>query len=103
MQKRYRKMARKANGKVREIGEATVSLEPPLPMAEIVGGIPAAIEGLSREVGLMRIGAVMQSECERMAGEKNSKNPKAIGVYTFIRNSMKTEAQPERHSAPNLW
>lgn len=76
MEKRYRKMARKANGKVREIGKDTVVLELPLPVAEILEGIPEAIEGVSREVGLLLMGAAMESECKRIAGEKDSKNPR---------------------------
>lgn len=76
MEKRYRKMARKANGKVREIEGETVMLELALPVAEVLQGIPEVIEGLSRDVGLMLMGAVMDSECERIAGRKNSKDPR---------------------------
>lgn len=35
MGKRYREMARKVNGKIREIGEGRILLELPLPAAEI--------------------------------------------------------------------
>jgi transposase-like protein len=75
MEKRYRKMSRKANGKVREIGNGTVVLELPLPVAEVLSGIPEAVERISRDVGMMLIGAAMESECERIAGAKNSRNP----------------------------
>lgn len=75
MEKRYRKMKKKANGKIREIRDGKVLLELSLPVAEIMGGIPSAVKELSEEVGLMIVGAAMNSECERVAGPKNSKNP----------------------------
>ncbi|MBI4684627.1 MAG: IS256 family transposase [Nitrospirae bacterium] len=75
MSKRYRKMAKKANGKIREIKEGQVILELPLPVADVLAGIPDAVEGLSQEVGLMLIGAVIESECEKIAGRKDAKNP----------------------------
>jgi len=81
MEKRYRKMARKANGKVREIEGERVVLELPLPVAEVLGGIPEAVEELSRNVGLMLIGAVLESECERVAGKKNLKNPERAAYW----------------------
>lgn len=75
MSKRYRKMAKKANGKIREIKEGQVILELPLPLANVLAGIPDAVEGLSQEVGLRLIGAVIESECEQIAGRKDAKNP----------------------------
>jgi transposase-like protein len=75
MGKRYRKMARKANGKIREIGERGVLLELPLPMAEVIESIPEAIRELSQEAGLLLMWAAMNSEGERIAGPKGSKNP----------------------------
>ena len=75
MGKRYRKMAKKANGKIREIRDGQVVLEVPLPIADVLAGIPGAVEGLSHEIGLMLVLAVIESECERIAGAKDSKNP----------------------------
>lgn len=75
MRKRYRKMTKKANGKVREIQGEKVVLELPLPVADVLAGIPEAVENLSHKVGLMLIMAVIESECERIAGVKDSKNP----------------------------
>lgn len=75
MGKRYRKMAKKANGKIREIRDGQVILELPLPIADVLRGIPEAVEGLSQEVGLMLVSAVIESECERIAGKKDAKNP----------------------------
>lgn len=75
MGKRYRKMARKANRKIREIRDGQVILEMPLSVADLLAGIPSAVEGLSQEVGLMLIWAVIESECEKIAGQKNTKNP----------------------------
>lgn len=75
MGKRYRKMAKKTNGKIREIRDDQIILELPLPVADILAGIPDAVEELSQDVGLMLISAVIDSECERIAGRKNAKNP----------------------------
>jgi len=75
MGKRYRKMQKKANGKIREIRDGQVILELPLPLADVLRGIPEAVEELSQDVGLMLVSAVIESECERIAGEKNTKNP----------------------------
>lgn len=75
MSKRYRKMQKKANGKVREIRDGQVIIEMPLPVTDVLAGIPEAVEGLSQEVGLMLIWAVIESECEKIAGRKDAKNP----------------------------
>jgi len=76
MKKEYRTMQRKSNGKVREMSEGQVTIELPLPIAEIMMGVPQAIEEMSHEVGLMIMSAVMESECEKIAGRKGFKNPK---------------------------
>jgi putative transposase len=75
MGKRYRKMAKKANGKIREIRDDQTILEIPLPIAQVLMGMPGVIEELSQEVGLMLVSAVIESECKKIAGEKNVKNP----------------------------
>jgi transposase-like protein len=75
MGKRYRKMARKVNGKIREVGEGGVLVELPLPVAEVIGNLPELIGELAQETGLLLMSAAMESECERIAGPKNSKNP----------------------------
>jgi putative transposase len=75
MGKRYRKMAKKANGKIREIRDDQTILESPLPIAQVLMGMPGVIEELSQEVGLMLVSAVIESECKKIAGEKNVKNP----------------------------
>lgn len=75
MEKRYRKMERKANGKIREVREGKILLELPLPVAEVLEGIPQAVKELSQDVGLLVVSAAMESECERIAGPKHSKNP----------------------------
>lgn len=81
MSKRYRKMAKKANGKIREIRDGQVLLELPLPVANVLAGIPKAVEGLSQEVGLMLIWAAIKSECDNIAGQKNAKNPLRIANW----------------------
>ena len=75
MEKRYRKMVKNARGKVMEIQDGKIMLELPIPVAEIIGGMPEAVRSLSEEVGLMIIRAAMESECERIAGPKDMKNP----------------------------
>jgi transposase-like protein len=75
MGKRYRKMTKKSNGKIREIKDERVVLELPLPIADVLAGIPHAVEELSYEAGLMLVMAVIKSECEKIAGVKDAKNP----------------------------
>lgn len=75
MKKRYRNMKKKANGRIREVGEGGVLLELPLPVADIIESIPEVIRELSKEAGLLLMSAAMQSECEKIAGPKHSKNP----------------------------
>lgn len=75
MKKRYRKMQKKANGKVREMGEGSVLLELPLPVAEIIETLPEVIRELAQQTGLLLMSAAMDSECEVIAGPKDSKNP----------------------------
>ncbi|MDP2168208.1 MAG: IS256 family transposase [Thermodesulfovibrionales bacterium] len=75
MGKRYRKMERKVNGRIREISNGRIVLELPLPVAEVLSGIPEAVERMSREAGLMVVSALLEDECERIAGPKNSRNP----------------------------
>jgi len=69
MSKRYHKMTKKSNGKIREIKEGQVILELPLSVADVLAGIPDAVEGLSHEVGLVLIWAAIKSECESIAGK----------------------------------
>lgn len=75
MKKEYRTMGRKANGKIREVRDGQITIELPLPIAEIMLGVPQAIEKMSREVGLMLMSAVMETEGQKIAGKKGMKNP----------------------------
>ena len=75
MKREYRKMARKANGKIREIREGQVTIEVPLPIAEVLSGTTGIVEELGREIGLMVISAVIESEAEQRAGKKHARNP----------------------------
>lgn len=75
MKKRYRNMQKKANGKVREIGDGSVLLELPLPVAGVIESLPEAIRDLAQEAGLLLMSAAMDAECEMIAGTKDSKNP----------------------------
>ncbi len=75
MKKRYRNMRKKANGKVREIGDGRVLLELPLSVAGVIESLPGAIMGLAQETGMLLMSAAMTAECETIAGPKNTKNP----------------------------
>lgn len=75
MKKRYRKMQKKANGKVREIGESSVVVELPLSVAGVIERLPEVIGELAQEAGLLLMSAAMESECTMIAGPKDSKNP----------------------------
>ena len=76
MKKRYRNMQKKANGKVREIGNGSVLLELPLRVAGVIESLPEVIRDVAQEAGLLLMSAAMDSECEMIAGPKGSKNPK---------------------------
>ena len=75
MEKRYRKMHRKVNGKIREVSEGGVLLELPFRVAEVIGGLPQLIREMAQETGILLMLAAMDSEGVRIAGPKNSKNP----------------------------
>jgi transposase-like protein len=75
MKKRYRNMQKKANGKVREIGDGRVLLELPLSVAGVIESLPGAIRDLAQEAGMLLMSAAMTAECETIAGPKNTKNP----------------------------
>jgi hypothetical protein len=75
MEKRYRKMHRKVNGKIREINEGGILLELPLRVAEVIGRLPQLIREMAQETGILLMLAAMNSECVRIAGPKHSKNP----------------------------
>jgi transposase-like protein len=74
MEKRYRKMHRKVNGKIREISEGGVLLELPLRVAEVMGSLPQLIREMAQETGILLMLAAMNSECVRIAGPKHAKN-----------------------------
>jgi transposase-like protein len=75
MEKRYRKMHRKVNGKIREISDRGILLELPLRVAEVIGRLPQLIREIAEETGILLMLAAMNSECVRIAGPKHSKNP----------------------------
>ena len=75
MEKRYRKMHRKVNGKIREVSEGGVLLELPFKVAEVIGSLPQLIREMAQETGILLMLAAMNSECVRIAGPKDSKNP----------------------------
>src|SRR4030042_1323275 len=118
MKREYRKMARKANGKIREIREGQVTIEVPLPIAEVLSGTTGIVEELGREIGLMVISAVIESEAEQRAGKKHARNPERqahwwgsqVGTVCFegqkvlidrprIRNKTGTEGSLETYRA----
>jgi transposase-like protein len=81
MKKRYRNMQKKANGKVRELGDGRVLLELPLSVAGVIESLPEVIKGLAQEAGLLLMLATMDSECEMIAGPKDSKNPLRVANW----------------------
>ena len=81
MKKRYRNMQKKANGKVRELGDGRVLLELPLSVAGVIESLPEVIKGLAQEAGLLLMLATMDSECEMIAGPKDSKHPLRVANW----------------------
>jgi putative transposase len=81
MKKRYRNMQKKANGRVREVGEGSVLLELPLSVAGVIESLPEVIRALAQEAGLLLMSAAMDSECEMIAGTKDSKNPSRLANW----------------------
>ena len=75
MKKRYRNMQKKANGRIREIGDGKVLLEVPLSVAGVIGTLPDTVRELAQEAGLLLMSAAMESECRKIAGAKHTKNP----------------------------
>ena len=75
MKKEYRRMQRKANGKIREIADGQVTMEMPLPLAAVMMGMPQAIREVAEDMGILLMSAVMESECEKIAGPKGMRNP----------------------------
>lgn len=75
MRKRYQKLKRTVKGKIKEVAEDRVLLELPLKVAEAIGSLPQLIREMAQETGILLMLAAMNSECERIAGPKDSKNP----------------------------
>ena len=75
MKKRYRNMQKKANGKIREISDGRILLEFPLSVAGVISSVPGVIRELAQQTWLLLMSAAMHSECEMIAGLKDSKNP----------------------------
>jgi len=68
-------MKKKVNGKIRQVRQDSVVMEVPIPMAEILAGAGFVIEKMAEELGLMLMFAAMYSEAEKLAGQKNRKDP----------------------------
>ncbi|HSB30017.1 MAG TPA: hypothetical protein VLD55_00285, partial [Candidatus Sulfobium mesophilum] len=81
MRKRYRKMQKKANGKVREISDGGVLLELPMAVAGVIESLPEVIRELAQEAGLLLMSAAMDSECTTIAGAKGAKNPLRVANW----------------------
>jgi putative transposase len=81
MKKRYRNMQKKANGKVREIGDGSVLLELPMSVAGVIESLPEVIRDLAQEAGLLLMSAAMTAECEMIAGPKDSRNPLRVANW----------------------
>ena len=71
MTKKYHQMAKNASGKIQEIGLSnTVTVELPLPLAEIISSSAEEVERLVHETGLVIMYEMMRYEGERVAGKK---------------------------------
>jgi transposase-like protein len=75
MKNNRRLMQRKANGKIREVADGQVTVDMPLPMAAVLMGMPQVIRELAEDMGILLMTAVMESECEKIAGPKGMRNP----------------------------
>jgi len=76
MNKSYRKMERKATGKIREIStEEERKVQIPLPILEVVAGAYDEVERLIGKLGIMVMESIMLEESERIAGKFSERNP----------------------------
>jgi len=76
MNKSYRKMERKATGKIREISaERERSIQVPLPLLEVVADAYDEVERIIGELGILVMEEIMKAECERIAGKLRERNP----------------------------
>ena len=75
MKNNRRLMQRKATGKIREIADGQLTVDMPLPIAAVLMGMPQVIRELAEDMGILLMTAVMESECERIAGPKHARNP----------------------------
>jgi len=74
MKNNRRMMQRKANGKIREIADDHVTMDMPVPLAAVLMGMPQVIKELAEDMGILLMKAVMESECEKIAGPKGMRN-----------------------------
>jgi hypothetical protein len=88
MKGRYRNMQKKANGKVREIGDGSVLLELPLSVAGVIESLPEVIRDLAQETGLLLMSAAMTAECKTWEISRNFANGqgnKIISLQTSLK------------------
>jgi hypothetical protein len=77
MKKRYRNMQKKANGKVREIGNGRVLLELPLRVAGVIESLPEVIREVAQEAGLLLMSAAIFDLLWQMARGRSSSSAAA--------------------------
>ncbi len=97
MNKRYRNMRKNANGKVREISAGKVIVELPLSIGGVLESLPETVQQLAQETGLLLISAAMESEGERIAGRKDSKNPSRVA------NWWGSDLSPVYYNKQKMW
>ena len=56
-------------------------MELPLPVARVIESLPEVIRELAQQTGLLLMSAAMDSECEVIAGPKDSKNPLRVANW----------------------
>ena len=70
MKKQYNKRNKKSTGKKDQEALETVTVELPLPIAEILAGVEVEIEELAGRAGMLIIEYAMASEVDRRAGRR---------------------------------
>ena len=81
MSKVYTKRTRKSSGRTTRVVEKVdvlsgrVTVDLPVSMAEVIGGVSAEIERLAGEAGLLIMQSVMNAEVESLAGPKGRHDP----------------------------
>ncbi|MBE0448588.1 MAG: hypothetical protein IBX64_10915 [Actinobacteria bacterium] len=75
MKKQYNKRNKKSTGKKDQAVKEMVTVELPLPIAEILAGVQADIEELAGRAGMLIMMSAMASEVDKLAGRRYAHMP----------------------------